>query len=87
MIEVRLDKGELDEVVLCDEDGKCRFHLEQLSDRQWWMGLYDGKQELRVVLYAKRATVHGFWENEGEEDVVPKGGKSNARTQDSEGHS
>jgi hypothetical protein len=33
------EDGTLDEVVLYDTDGRCIFHLEQMSTGCWWMGV------------------------------------------------
>jgi len=39
--EIRLnDDGTLDEIVTYDTFGRCNFHLEQMSDDSYWMGLY-----------------------------------------------
>lgn len=38
-IEIRNNEdGTLDEIIL-KVDGECIFHLEQMSDKTWWMGL------------------------------------------------
>lgn len=78
MIEVRYQadlegKITLDEVVM--QRGKMQFHLEQMSDNRWWMGLYDGKQSVHVILYAKRATIHGVCRDEGEKPPKVTGAK------------
>lgn len=66
------DKPTLDEVVM-SVDGKCLFHLEQLSDTDWFLGIGDPDgQYVRVVLGTKRASVKAFWDNEGKQDVVQK---------------
>ena len=66
------DKPTLDEVVLL-VDGKCLFHLEQLSDTDWFLGIGDPDgQYVRVILGTKRASVKAFWDNEGPKDALHK---------------
>lgn len=67
MIEVRLNKdSSLDEVVL-ERDGECLFHLEQLSDTNWWMAVHDGGQTVYINLTTRRATIRGHYREEGGE--------------------
>lgn len=63
MIEARHnDDGTLDEVVASGVD----FHLEQLSDGVWWIGLElpDGKRSTVVLSTARGAKVSGRYEVE-----------------------
>ena len=55
----------LDEVVLY-VNGECLFHLEQMDDNQWWMGVGtpDG-QFVHVNLVTTRARIRGSWEDDG----------------------
>lgn len=57
----------LDEIVV-SVDGKVVFHLEQMSDQFWWMGVGDTEgQYVHCHLYTKRAEILGLWEDEGRE--------------------
>ena len=47
--------GELDEVV-----GTGQFHLEQMDDTHWSLGLRTKSGDLQVVLWATRARVYGI---------------------------
>ena len=59
------EKPTLDEVVM-QVDDKCLFHLEQMSDQGWWMGIGDPKdQYVHVNLTTRRAIINGFCEDEG----------------------
>lgn len=41
-IEIRPNEdGTIDEIVLLDTDGRVVFHLEQMDDTDYWVGLYD----------------------------------------------
>jgi hypothetical protein len=54
-IEVRLHAdGTLDEVVVYGPDGRCWYHLEQMTDAVYWMRFYaaDGGQDLVVNIQA-----------------------------------
>ena len=53
-IEVRLHAdGTLDGVVVYGPDGRCGYHLEQMTDAVFWMRFYaDGGQDLVVNLGA-----------------------------------
>ena len=61
--------GALDEVVMRVGD-RCLFHLEQMDDNHWWMGVGDPDgQYVHVHLSTFRAPISGQWSNEGAEDV------------------
>jgi len=64
MIDIREYDGELDEIVFT-RDGKCLFHLEQMSDQYWWMAIYDGERTVHIDLMTKRAVIHGSVRKEG----------------------
>lgn len=58
-------KPQLDEVVLL-VDGACLFHLEQMSDQHWWMGIGSPeRQYVHVNLFTRRAIINGNCESEG----------------------
>lgn len=43
MIEIRINEdGTLDEIVA----KQCVVHLEQMDDKHWWLGIYDGDSEV-----------------------------------------
>ena len=65
-VEVRNDdQGGLDEVLLY-VDGRCLFHLEQMSDTHWWMALGEPEgQYVHVNLTTRRATIRGQWTQDG----------------------
>jgi hypothetical protein len=45
------EDGSLDEVVIED----CTFHLEQMSDGHWWIGIYQkDKPDIHINLSTKR---------------------------------
>ena len=67
------DSPELDQVVLTDADGNCLFHLEQMSKRGWWIGVYDGKRRVYINLTTKRAEIRGVCDDAGEEPSIIKG--------------
>lgn len=51
--EVRFISGQVDEIV-----GKgVFFHLEQMSDNEWWIGLRRKDKELNMYLKTKRAAI------------------------------
>lgn len=40
-VEIRLDDdGEIDEIVTYDNTGQCNFHLERMTDDNFWMRWY-----------------------------------------------
>lgn len=61
-IEIRKVGGEIDEIV-CPQ---CNFHLEQMSDGHWWIGIdTPGGQSLEIVLSTRRgAKIRAFAEFE-----------------------
>lgn len=64
------DTPALDEVCLY-VDGRCVFHLEQMSETCWWMGVGDpDSQYVHVRLSTKRATISGDYEDQGEKPAV-----------------
>ena len=65
MIDIRLIEGKLDEVVL-ERDGECLFHLEQMSDQDWWMAIRDGQRIVHINLTTKRAKISGSWQEMAE---------------------
>lgn len=57
-IELRYyDDGSLDEAVVY-VDGKCVFHLEQMHDMCFWMGLYAGGHTAHVNIISKNKRSH-----------------------------
>lgn len=72
-IEIRYQGGEVDEVCLY-RSGDCVFHLEQMSDVCFWMGLYAAGHTAHVNVFSKNvqsfvgANADG-WEN----DAAPRG--------------
>lgn len=68
--EIGKTQPELDEVVLY-VNSRCVFHLEQMDDNIWWMGIGDPEgQYVSVRLFAKRATVFGIYEDEGKSKPI-----------------
>lgn len=50
--EVRLhEDGTVDEIVIRDADGRCLFHLEQMSDVNYWMALYPYSRKLNAAVH------------------------------------
>ena len=47
-IELRFKDGELDDVVVVDDSGKCVFRMEWMHDNEYWMGLYGNKKDINI---------------------------------------
>ena len=68
-IEVRFHKdGSLDEIILWNEDHKCSFHLEQMDDDHWWMGVYGDTESVNVHLTKVEGKIVASWDWD---DLVP----------------
>lgn len=60
-VEVRTnDDGTLDEIVAKG----VTVHIEQMSDTEWWMGIYKGKKRQRVVFFTDRAHIAAMTEED-----------------------
>lgn len=69
-IEVRLnDDGTLDEVVMYDQNGKCVYHLEQMSDCLFWMRFYGDQKDLVVNFCTHDERLHL---PEADDELLPR---------------
>jgi hypothetical protein len=56
-IEIREYDGFVDEVLLYI-DGECVFHMENMSDQCYWMGLYGKTHEAHCNVLSKNGRAH-----------------------------
>lgn len=53
----RNDDGTIDEVLFY-VDGKCVFHMEQMSKKSWYFGLYPSVEEVQQFNVHSKMRVH-----------------------------
>lgn len=56
---VRLDEdGQLDELVVFDEDGQCTFHLEKMRNGRWWFSVTPSGESKRYSCHLTVQDLH-----------------------------